>query len=122
MQSTDRFGSSCALALPFKNDFTIDHGRLAVQARWCLDTGCSSVTVLAPRARGASVSLTERGEVLGALLSAGVEPGRQLVGGVSAASIGDAVEQIRDLRRRRTPEDPFGSALLFQGGERRGSL
>jgi 4-hydroxy-tetrahydrodipicolinate synthase len=97
MQSTDRFGLSCALALPFKNDLTIDHGRLAAQARWCLDAGCSSVTVFGTTGEGASVSLAERGEVLGALLSAGVEPGRQLVGGVSAASIGDAVEQIRML-------------------------
>jgi 4-hydroxy-tetrahydrodipicolinate synthase len=97
MQSTDRFGLSCALALPFKNDFTIDHGRVAAQARWCLHAGCSSVTVFGTTGEGASVSLAERGEVLGALLSAGVEPGQQLVGGVSAASIGDAVEQIRML-------------------------
>ena len=97
MQFTDRFGLSCALALPFKNDFAIDHGRLAAQARWCLDAGCSSITVFGTTGEGASVSLAERGEVLGALLSAGVEPGGQLVGGVSAASIGDAVEQIRML-------------------------
>src|ERR1700692_4067095 len=97
MQSTDPFGLSCALALPFKNDLTIDHQRLATQARWCLDAGSSSVTVFGTTGEGVSVSLTERGEVLGALLSAGLEPGRHLVGGVSASSIGDAVEQIRIL-------------------------
>jgi 4-hydroxy-tetrahydrodipicolinate synthase len=97
MQSTYHFGLSCALVLPFKNDLTIDHQRLATQARWGLDAGCSSLTVFGTTGEGVSVSLTERGEVLGALLSAGVEPGRQLVGGVSAASIGDAVEQIRIL-------------------------
>jgi 4-hydroxy-tetrahydrodipicolinate synthase len=97
MQSTDRFGLSCALSLPFKNDLAIDHGRLAAQAHWCLDAGCSSVTVFGTTGEGASVSLTERGEVLDVLLSAGVEPDRQLVGGVSATSIGDAVEQIRIL-------------------------
>ena len=79
MQSIDRFGLSCALALPFKNDFTIDHGRLAAQARWCLNAGCSSVTVFGTTGEGASVSLAERGEVLGALLSVGIEPGQQLV-------------------------------------------
>lgn len=94
MQSTDRFGLSCALALPFKGDFAIDDDRLAEQARWCLEAGCSSVTVFGTTGEGASVSLAERRQVLAALLSAGVEPTRQLVGGVSATAIGDAVEQI----------------------------
>ena len=97
MQSSDIFGLSCALCLPFKNDLTIDHGRLIAQAHWCLDAGCSSVTVFGTTGEGVSVSLTERGEVLGALLAAGVESGRQLIGGVSATSIGDAIEQIRIL-------------------------
>jgi 4-hydroxy-tetrahydrodipicolinate synthase len=97
MQSTDRFGLSCALAMPFKNDSTIDHSQLAAHARWCLDAGCSSVTLFGTTGEGASISLAERSQVLGALLSAGVEPGRQLVGGVAATSIGDAVEQIRML-------------------------
>ena len=115
MQSTDRFGLSCALALPFKNDFTIDHGRLAAQARWCLDAGCSSLTVFGTTGEGASVSLTERGEVLGALLSAGVEPGRQLVGGVSAASIGDAVEQIRILNDAGCQRILLAPPFYFKG-------
>jgi 4-hydroxy-tetrahydrodipicolinate synthase len=97
MPSTDQFGLSCALALPFEDDSTIDHGRLAEQARWCLEAGCSSVTVFGTTGEGASVSLAERSGVLATLLSAGVEPTRQLVGGVSAVSIGDAAEQIRIL-------------------------
>jgi 4-hydroxy-tetrahydrodipicolinate synthase len=97
MQFTDRFGLSCALATPFKTDLTIDYVRLAAQARWCLDAGCSSVTLFGATGEGASVSLTERGEVLHTLLAAGLEPGRQLVGGVSTTSIGDALEQIRIL-------------------------
>jgi len=115
MQSTDRFGLSCALALPFKNDFTIDHGRLAAQARWCLQAGCSSVTVFGTTGEGASVSLAERGEVLGALLSAGVEPDRQLIGGVSAASIGDAVEQIRMLNDAGCQRILLAPPFYFKG-------
>jgi 4-hydroxy-tetrahydrodipicolinate synthase len=115
MQPTDRFGLSCALALPFKNDFTIDHCRLAAQARWCLDAGCSCVTVFGTTGEGASVSLAERGEVLGALLSAGVEPGRQLVGGVSAASIGDAVEQIRMLNDAGCQRILLAPPFYFKG-------
>jgi 4-hydroxy-tetrahydrodipicolinate synthase len=115
MQSIDRFGLSCALALPFKNDFSIDHGRLAAQARWCLNAGCSSVTVFGTTGEGASVSLAERGEVLSALLSAGVEPGRQLVGGVSAASIGDAVEQIRMLNDAGCQRILLAPPFYFKG-------
>jgi 4-hydroxy-tetrahydrodipicolinate synthase len=115
MHSTDRFGLSCALALPFKNDFTIDHRRLAAQARWCLEAGCSTVTVFGTTGEGASVSLTERGEVLGALLSAGVEPARQLVGGVSAASIGDAVEQIRILNDAGCERILLAPPFYFKG-------
>jgi 4-hydroxy-tetrahydrodipicolinate synthase len=115
MQSSVRFGLSCALALPFKNDFTIDHGRLAAQARWCLDAGCSSVTVFGTTGEGASVSVTERGEVLGALLSAGVEPEQQLVGGVAAASIGDAVEQIRMLNDAGCQRILLAPPFYFKG-------
>jgi 4-hydroxy-tetrahydrodipicolinate synthase len=97
MQPIDRFGLSCALATPFNNDFTIDHGRLADHALWCLGAGCSSVTLFGTTSEGASVSLAERDEVLGTLLLAGIEPGRQLVGGVSTTSFGDAAEQIRIL-------------------------
>lgn len=97
MQSIDRFGLSCALAIPFKSDFTIDHARHVAHALWCLEAGCSSVTVFGTTGEGASLSLSERSEILGALLSAGVEPGGQLVAGVSATSIGDALEQIQIL-------------------------
>jgi 4-hydroxy-tetrahydrodipicolinate synthase len=97
MNLNDQFGLSCALALPIDDDLTIDYGRLLAHARWCLDAGCSSVTVFGTTGEGASVSLTERGQILGALLSAGIDPSRQIVGGVSAASIGDAVEQTRVL-------------------------
>ena len=93
----DRFGLSCALALPLNDDLSIDYGCLAAHARSCLDAGCSSVTVFGTTGEGASVSLTERGQVLGALLTIGIDPARQIVGGIAAASIGDAVEQIRIL-------------------------
>ena len=115
MKSTDRFGLSCALSLPFKNDLTIDHSRLAAQAHWCLDAGCSSVTVFGTTGEGASVSLTERGEVLGALLAAGVEPARQVVGGVSAASIGDAIEQIRILNDAGCQRILLAPPFYFKG-------
>lgn len=97
MNASDQFGLSCALALPTDSDLTIDHRRLLAHARWCLDAGCSSLTVFGTTGEGASVSLTERREILGTLASGGIVPSRQIVGGVSATSIGDAVEQTQIL-------------------------
>src|SRR6266481_3116240 len=97
MESSGRFGLSCALALPFNDDAWIDYRLLAAHARSTLDAGCSSVTVFGTTGEGASVSMGERSKMLGALLSTGIDPRAQIVGGIAAASIGDAIEQIRIL-------------------------
>jgi 4-hydroxy-tetrahydrodipicolinate synthase len=92
-----RFGLSCALALPLKNQFEIDHDRLTAQARRCLEGGCSSVTVFGTTGEGASVSLDERKRILDALSAAGVNLRQHVFGGVAASSVGDAVQQARAL-------------------------
>ena len=93
MQS-ERFGLSCALALPLKDQFQIDHARLVAHVRGCLEGGCSSVTIFGTTGEGASVSLTERKEVLEVLAAAGITLSEQVIGGVASGSIGDAVEQV----------------------------
>jgi 4-hydroxy-tetrahydrodipicolinate synthase len=98
MESIPRFGLSCALASPFQDDGSIDYRLLVTHARSCLDAGCSSVTVFGTTGEGASVSLAERAKMVGALLSAGIDPRTELIGGIASTSIGDAVEQIRILR------------------------
>ena len=116
MQSTDRFGLSVLWPCPSKMTSPLTTaGSPPRAAPWCLDAGCSSLTVFGTTGEGASVSLTERGEVLGALLSAGVEPGRQLVGGVSAASIGDAVEQIRTYNHAGCQRILLAPPFYFKG-------
>lgn len=97
MQTANRFGLSCALALPCNPDSSIDYGRLTSHARRCLEAGCSSVTVFGTTGEGPSVSLTERERVLGALTAAGIDLRRQALGGVLAASAGDAADQARVL-------------------------
>jgi len=97
MQSAKRFGLSCALALPLRDQFNIDYVRLKTHARRCLEAGCSSVTVFGTTGEGASVSLAEREKILDALLAAGINLRNQVLGGVAAASVGDAVEQARVL-------------------------
>jgi 4-hydroxy-tetrahydrodipicolinate synthase len=83
--------------LPLKDHFNIDYVRLKTHARRCLEAGCSSVTVFGTTGEGASVSLAEREKVLDALLAAGINLRLQVLGGVAAASVGDAVEQARVL-------------------------
>jgi 4-hydroxy-tetrahydrodipicolinate synthase len=92
-----QFGLSCALALPFHSDSSIDFLRLSQHARRSLDAGCSSVTVFGTTGEGASVSMSEREQILGALLAAGIALRDHVLGGVSAAAVGDAVEQARIL-------------------------
>jgi 4-hydroxy-tetrahydrodipicolinate synthase len=92
-----QFGLSCALALPFHSDSSIDFLRLSQHARRSLDAGCSSVTVFGTTGEGASVSMSEREQILGALLAAGIALRDHVLGGVAAAAVGDAVEQARIL-------------------------
>src|SRR5271166_1740884 len=94
---TSQFGLSCALALPLQPDSSIDFLRLSQHARRSLDAGCSSVTVFGTTGEGASVSMSEREEILGALLAAGIALRDHVLGGVAAAAVGDAVEQARIL-------------------------
>jgi len=97
MESSLRFGLSCALALPLNEDGSIDYRLLVTHARSCLAGGCSSVTVFGTTGEGASISLTERAKILGALLAAEIDPHKEIIGGIASASIGDAVEQITIL-------------------------
>jgi len=78
-------------------DSSIDFLRLSEHARRSLDAGCSSVTVFGTTGEGASVSLSEREQTLGALLAAGIPLRKHVLAGVAAASVGDAVEQARIL-------------------------
>ena len=86
------------MALPLHDEGSIDHCLLVTHARSCLEAGCSSITVFGTTGEGASVSLTERAEMVGALLSAGIDPRTEIIGGIASASIGEAVEQIRILQ------------------------
>ena len=97
MHSTKQFGLSCALALPCNPDSSIDFLRLSEHARRSLEAGCSSVTVFGTTGEGASVSLSEREQILGALLAAGISLRKHTIGGVAAPAVGDAVEQARIL-------------------------
>ncbi len=91
----DRFGLSVALATPFAEDRSIDLARLVAHGRQSLADGCSSLTVFGTTGEGASLGLNERNRALGALVGAGIDPKTQLVIGIAASSVEDAIAQGR---------------------------
>src|SRR5215469_10789546 len=100
LNGKSEFGLSCALALPVNPDSSIDFSRLSQHARNVLDGGCATVTVFGTTGEGASVSLSERVQILDALSAAGIPLSERVLGGVAAAAVGDAVEQARILMER----------------------
>ena len=115
MESTRRFGLSCAMALPLHDDGSIDYCLLVTHARACLEAGCSSITVFGTTGEGASIGLAERAKMVGALLSAGIDPRTEIIGGIASASIGDAVEQIRILQDAGCSRVLLAPPFYFKG-------
>ena len=91
----NRFGLSVALATPFAEDRSIDLPRLVAHGRQSLADGCGSLTVFGTTGEGASLGLNERNRALGALVGAGVDPRTQLVVGIAASSVEEAIAQGR---------------------------
>src|ERR1700743_1400250 len=100
LNAKSQFGLSCALALPVNPDSSIDFSRLSQHARNVLGAGCSTVTVFGTTGEGASVSLSEREQILDAFLAAGIPFNEEVLGGAPAAAGGDAGEQARVWRSR----------------------
>ncbi len=91
----DRFGLSVALATPFAEDRSIDLARLVAHGRQSLADGCGSLTLFGTTGEGASLGVNERNRALGALVGAGVDPRTELVVGIAAASVEEAIAQGR---------------------------
>jgi 4-hydroxy-tetrahydrodipicolinate synthase len=91
----NRFGLSVALATPFAEDRSIDLPRLVAHGRQSLADGCNSLTVFGTTGEGASLGLNERNRALGALVGGGVDLKTQLVVGIAASSVEEAIAQGR---------------------------
>lgn len=82
------------MTTPFRRNGAIDLSRLAAHARQCLDDGCTSVTVFGTTGEGASIGMSGREQILGALSGAGIE-GEQVVVCIAATSVHEAIVQGR---------------------------
>ena len=92
-QPRSRFGLSCALATPFGADGAIDVTRFAAHARSRLSTGCSTVTAFGTTGEGASIGAAAREKALAGMRTAGIDMARQVVVGVAASSVEEALAQ-----------------------------
>lgn len=91
----NRFGLSCAITTPMHADGSVDTARLAHHAKFVLANGCDSVTLYGTTGEGAGLSMEDRALMLGAVLAAGINPSKQLLAGVAATVVSDAVAQAR---------------------------
>jgi len=94
---SQRFGLGVALVTPFARDGSVDLARLVAHARRVLDEGCSSVTLFGTTGEGASLGMGQRAAMLEALDEAGFDLPGQVLAGVAASSVEDAVAQANQL-------------------------
>jgi len=111
----NRFGLSVALATPFAEDRSIDLPRLVAHGRQSLADGCTSLTVFGTTGEGASLGLNERNRALGALVGAGVDPATQLVVGIAASSVEEAIAQGRAGLMLGCPSFLLAPPFYFKG-------
>ena len=111
----NRFGLSVALATPFAEDRSIDLPRLVAHGLQSLADGCASLTVFGTTGEGASLGLNERQRALGALVGAGVDPRTQLVIGIAASSVEDAIAQGRAGLMLGCPSFLLAPPFYFKG-------
>lgn len=90
-----RFGLSCAISTPMQTNGAVDLPALVDHARWVLSEGCDSVTLFGTTGEGAGLTMRDRDRMIGAVLGAGIDPGRQLLAGVVAPALEDAVAQAK---------------------------
>lgn len=99
-QRSDRLSGVWAAGFtPFHQDLTIDHGRLTAHMDWLLKDGCDGVLLFGTTGEAMSCSVAERRDALDAVLAAGYDPGRLLVG-TGAAALPDAIELTQHATER----------------------
>jgi 4-hydroxy-tetrahydrodipicolinate synthase len=90
-----RIGLNCALSTPFGTSGEIDLLRMTEHAKWVIANGCHGLTVFGTTGEGASIGIPARYQVLAAMACAGLDMRRQVIAGVSAASVSDCVAQAQ---------------------------
>ncbi len=80
-----------AITTPFNPDLTVDHGFFAEHCRWLVDHGCSGIVALGSLGEAATLSSTEKRQVLETAVSA-LGNRAPVAAGISALGTREAVE------------------------------
>lgn len=94
MGNHKQFGIFAAMTTPFREDGTIDVDKLVAHARACIAAGCTGISTFGTTGEGPSIGAAERRMLLDALRSGGID-GTQIVPGIAASAIDDAVAHAR---------------------------
>jgi 4-hydroxy-tetrahydrodipicolinate synthase len=90
-----RIGLNCALSTPFTREGSLDLVRMATHATAMIARGCDGITAFGTTGEGASLAVPERYQAMAALASSRIDLRSQVIVGVSAATVSDAVDQAR---------------------------
>jgi len=91
-------GVIAPMLTPFDADGRPDGERFCAHARRLLDAGCTALAAFGTTGEATSLGLEERGELLAALLTAGIDPAQLLIG-TGSCSLPDSVRLTRDAVR-----------------------
>jgi 4-hydroxy-tetrahydrodipicolinate synthase len=94
MRTLEWRGVIPAITTPFNQDLSVDHGFLAEHARWLVDNGCSGVVALGSLGEGATLTASEKTQVLETCVKA-IGDRAFVVSGVSALSTSEAADIAR---------------------------
>ena len=92
-------GVATAALTPMRSDLSVDHERLTVHCRWLLDQGNDGIVLLGTTGEANSLSVSERMELLDAVVEAGLPPHRLMVG-TGCCALPDTVALTRHALER----------------------
>ncbi len=87
-----------AITTPFNADLRVDHGFLAEHARWLVDSGCTGLVPLGSLGEGATLTPSEKRQVLETCVRT-VGERVPVVPGISSLSTAEAVALAQDARQ-----------------------
>ena len=87
-------GVLAPVVTPFKKDYSPDAGRFVRHCRWLLDSGCAGLAVFGTNSEANSMSVSEKRELLEALVAGGV-PASALMPGTGHCALSDSIEMTR---------------------------
>jgi len=87
-------GVTPAITTPFNEDLTVDHGFLAEHSRWLLENGCTGIVALGSLGEGATLSYSEKTDIL-RILGKVVHGRGSVVAAISSLATSEAVSLAR---------------------------